>query len=195
MSIRQVPRVRIVSREFRQESARVISEIFHERPRIDDDDYRISLVHDAGSIIGDVEKQDSGDIQTEDDRPSDDSIRNYFEGGTGLGEAKEVDQKGQDNRPTQRDNIVVGWDGPNDPQNPQNWKRSKKYAMTVFYASLTFSVTFASSVFSTATVVTAKEFGVSDEVMTLGTSLFVLVIPRALVHPLIHSTDTRNRDS
>lgn len=39
---------------------------------------------------------------------------------------------------------------------------------------MTFCVTFASSVFSTAAVVTAEKFGVSEEVMILGTSLFVL---------------------
>ncbi|KAJ5570009.1 MFS multidrug transporter [Penicillium hispanicum] len=39
---------------------------------------------------------------------------------------------------------------------------------------MTFCVTFASSVFSAADASTAKEFGVSDEVMILGTSLFVL---------------------
>jgi hypothetical protein len=40
---------------------------------------------------------------------------------------------------------------------------------------LTWVVTFASSIFSTAVRPAAKEFGVSTEVMTLGTSLFVLV--------------------
>lgn len=39
---------------------------------------------------------------------------------------------------------------------------------------MTVSVTFASSVFSAATQDTAKIFGVSQEVMVLGTSLFVL---------------------
>lgn len=39
---------------------------------------------------------------------------------------------------------------------------------------MTVSVTFASSVFSTASSVTAEKFGVSQEVMVLGTSLFVL---------------------
>jgi len=39
---------------------------------------------------------------------------------------------------------------------------------------MTVSVTFASSVFSTATRVTARKFHVSEEVMVLGTSLFVL---------------------
>lgn len=75
----------------------------------------------------------------------------------------------------EEENTVVGWDGPDDPGNPMNWPNSKKYTVTVFYASLTFCLTFSSSVFSTATMVTAKMFGVSNEVMTLGTSLFVLV--------------------
>lgn len=39
---------------------------------------------------------------------------------------------------------------------------------------MTFTVTFASSVFSTATDATAEEFNVSSEVMVLGTALFVL---------------------
>ena len=39
---------------------------------------------------------------------------------------------------------------------------------------MTLVVTFASSVFSTATGMTAREFGISQEVMILGTALFVL---------------------
>ena len=106
------------------------------------------------------------------------------------------DQVGKDSRPTQStqwENNVVGWDGPNDPLNPQNWKKSKKYTTTVFYASMTFCITFASSVFSTATPVTAKLFGVSTEVMTLGTSLFVLVSASSQLHP--SNTDTCDRAS
>lgn len=39
---------------------------------------------------------------------------------------------------------------------------------------MTFVVTFASSVFSTVVEPTSQEFGVSQEVMILGVSLFVL---------------------
>ena len=90
-------------------------------------------------------------------------------------DSNEVDRGGLDKWRTEPENNVVAWDGPDDPQNPQNWSKAKKYTTTVLYASCTFTITFASSVFSTATEVTAKEFGVSLEVMTLGTSLFVLV--------------------
>ena len=75
----------------------------------------------------------------------------------------------------EKDPNLVEFDGPDDPGNPMNWSRTKKWTVTLVMAFLTFVITFASSVFSTATYVTALEFGVSDEVMTLGTSLFVLV--------------------
>jgi DHA1 family multidrug resistance protein-like MFS transporter len=69
---------------------------------------------------------------------------------------------------------IVGWDGPDDPKNPMNFSRSKKWTITMVTAFITLTVSFASSVFSTATIVTAKEFKVSLEVMILGVSLYVL---------------------
>lgn len=76
--------------------------------------------------------------------------------------------------PDEKDPNLIVWDGPDDPENPMNWPRSRKWLYTVVLGLMTFCITFASSVFSTATAVTAKVFGVSLEVMTLGTSLFVL---------------------
>jgi hypothetical protein len=69
---------------------------------------------------------------------------------------------------------IVGWDGPDDPQNPMNFSRSRKWTITMVTAFITLTVSFASSVFSTAKTVTAKEFGASLEVMILGVSLYVL---------------------
>jgi multidrug resistance protein len=74
--------------------------------------------------------------------------------------------------PAKDPNLIV-WDGPNDPENPMNWPARKKWIVTIALGLMTFCVTFASSVFSNATVPTSKEFGVSTEVTTLGTSLFV----------------------
>ncbi|KAJ5312978.1 hypothetical protein PENANT_c018G03255 [Penicillium antarcticum] len=75
---------------------------------------------------------------------------------------------------TDRDPNLIEWDGPDDPENPQNFSACRKWLITVVLGLMTVSVTFASSVFSTASVVTAEKFGVSQEVMVLGTSLFVL---------------------
>lgn len=76
-------------------------------------------------------------------------------------------------KPADKDPNLVEWDGPDDPENPQNFTRLRKWAITVSMSLMTMWITFASSVFSTATLVTAKEFNVSSEVMVLGTSLTV----------------------
>jgi MFS transporter, DHA1 family, multidrug resistance protein len=73
-----------------------------------------------------------------------------------------------------KDPNLIEWDGPEDPENPMNWPTSKKWIVTIALGMMTFCVTFASSVFSNATVPVAELFGVSTEVTTLGTSLFVL---------------------
>lgn len=83
-------------------------------------------------------------------------------------------QRGLDKEDDEKDPNLVTWDGDDDPGNPQNFKPWKKWLITCTTGIMTFTVTFASSVFSTATQVTALEFGVSSEVMVLGTSLFVL---------------------
>ncbi|PYH91440.1 MFS multidrug transporter [Aspergillus ellipticus CBS 707.79] len=72
-----------------------------------------------------------------------------------------------------KDPNLVDWDGPDDPEHPQNMPYWRKWVATMAFAFMTMWVTFASSVFSTATIVTAEEFGVSTEVMVLATSLVV----------------------
>lgn len=72
-----------------------------------------------------------------------------------------------------KDPNLVEWDGPDDLENPQNMPKWRKWVVTMTMSSMTMWLTFASSVFSTATLVTAKEFGVSTEVMILATSLVV----------------------
>lgn len=50
----------------------------------------------------------------------------------------------------------------------------RKWWITIITSLMTFVVSFGSSVFSTATQITAEEFGVSDEVMILGVTLYVV---------------------
>jgi MFS transporter, DHA1 family, multidrug resistance protein len=70
--------------------------------------------------------------------------------------------------------YIVEFTGPDDPLNPLNWSIRKRVFATILLSLTTFVVTFASSVFSSALRVVAVEFGISDEVATLGTSLFVI---------------------
>lgn len=73
-----------------------------------------------------------------------------------------------------KDPFLIEFDGPNDPMNPMNWSTTTKVSQTALLASLTFVVTFASSVFSVASKSVAEKFGVSQEVTVLGVSLFVM---------------------
>ncbi|KAK5167151.1 uncharacterized protein LTR77_007881 [Saxophila tyrrhenica] len=79
----------------------------------------------------------------------------------------------QPEQPPEPSNLVE-WDGPQDPNNPQNFATARKCRITAVAALMTFVISFGSSVFSTATEVTAEEFGTSNEVMILGVSLYVL---------------------
>ncbi|KAL9100802.1 MAG: hypothetical protein Q9163_003868 [Psora crenata] len=69
---------------------------------------------------------------------------------------------------------LITFDGPQDPGNPTEWSRHYKCMITFILAGMTFVTTFTSSIFSTAIDATAEEFHMSTEVMTLGTSLFLL---------------------
>lgn len=72
------------------------------------------------------------------------------------------------------DSSLVEWDDGNDPENPMNFSLAKKIWMSSMASFMTFGVSFASSVFSADTRVTAEKFDVSEEVMVLGVSLYVL---------------------
>ncbi|KAG9626441.1 MFS general substrate transporter, partial [Aureobasidium melanogenum] len=74
----------------------------------------------------------------------------------------------------EEDSKIVTWDGEHDPKKPQNMPEMRKWMIVVSSGLMTFCVSFASSVFSTTTFVTAELFGVSSEVMILGLSLYVL---------------------
>ncbi|KAK9314563.1 major facilitator superfamily domain-containing protein [Lipomyces starkeyi] len=73
-----------------------------------------------------------------------------------------------------REAYVVEYDGPNDPDHPQNYPLSKKIRVMSILGFCTFSIAFGSSIFSSATIVVAEKFHVSTLVAIIGTSLYVL---------------------
>ncbi|PWN49033.1 putative mfs-multidrug-resistance transporter [Violaceomyces palustris] len=88
------------------------------------------------------------------------------------GEVDEEKLKGEDDGvPT--DPNEVWWDGPNDPENPQNWSNTRKWVITLVAATLTINVTFSSTAPASATMKIAREYGLSQTVATLVTSLFL----------------------
>lgn len=74
---------------------------------------------------------------------------------------------------TEEDPYVVDY-LPDDPRDPMNWKQSKKWFITLTVAVATLAVAFVSSAYSGSTAQIIEEFQCSQEVATLGISLFVL---------------------
>lgn len=74
---------------------------------------------------------------------------------------------------TEEDPHVVVWID-NDPRNPMLWSKVKKWTITMLLAIATLAVAFVSSAFSGGVREILLEFNCSQEVVTLGVSLFVL---------------------
>lgn len=71
--------------------------------------------------------------------------------------------------------IKVTWKGPDDPENPKNWSRKRKWAATVVVSSFTFISPVSSSMVAPAISAISKEFGIKNEVeQQLVLSVFVL---------------------
>lgn len=74
---------------------------------------------------------------------------------------------------TDEDPYVVEWID-NDPRNPMTWPKTKKWLIAITVANSVLVVSFCSSAFSGGIQQIMREFHVSQEVVTLGVSLFVL---------------------
>ncbi|KAF9695801.1 hypothetical protein EKO04_005949 [Ascochyta lentis] len=74
---------------------------------------------------------------------------------------------------TEEDPYAVEW-LPNDPRNPMTFAKTKKWIMAIAVANSVLVVSFCSSAFSGGIQQIMIEFSVSQEIVTLGVSLFVL---------------------
>lgn len=86
---------------------------------------------------------------------------------------KEIEEWDYDGEGTEEDPYVVEWIE-NDPRNPMEWSKTRKWIMALAVANSVLVVSFCSSAFSGGIQQIMKEFSVSQEVVTLGVSLFVL---------------------
>ncbi|ETS87893.1 hypothetical protein PFICI_01721 [Pestalotiopsis fici W106-1] len=71
-----------------------------------------------------------------------------------------------------RDVYLVGWYGPDDPEDPLNWPESWKFIIAFQVCILNFVVYIASSLYVPGETSFMEEFDVSETVATLGLSLF-----------------------
>jgi len=70
--------------------------------------------------------------------------------------------------------FVVGFQGPDDPNNPHNWSLSVRIPCTFLIASIGCVVGIASAIDSSALQEAAKAFGVSEVVESMATGLFLV---------------------
>ena len=71
------------------------------------------------------------------------------------------------------DDVIVTFEGKDDPYHPQNWPTQKKVVTTMLYGFTTMSATWASSAYSAGTAQVAEQFHVGSQVAVLGTSLYL----------------------
>ena len=72
------------------------------------------------------------------------------------------------------DQTIVDWEDESDPDKPMNWPLRRKLWMSAIVSFMSFGVSIPSSMFSADVTVNANYFNVSEQVMVLGVSLYVL---------------------
>ncbi|KAJ5689118.1 hypothetical protein N7462_003510 [Penicillium macrosclerotiorum] len=76
---------------------------------------------------------------------------------------------------TDLDQGIVGWDGQDDPENPQNFLSRQKWGLLALMSGITFVSPLASSMFSPAVSYVGNDLGVTNEtVLSLSVSIFLL---------------------
>lgn len=75
---------------------------------------------------------------------------------------------------TEDDPYAVTWIPGNDPRNPMNFSSARKWTLTMTVAIATLAVSLVSSAYTGGVAEFELQFGASQEVITLGVSLFVL---------------------
>lgn len=84
---------------------------------------------------------------------------------------------------TDLDRGLVGWEGQDDRNNPQNFPSSKKWGLLMLVSAITFISPLASSMFSPAVSYVAKDLHVSDETL-LSFSVSIYLLGYAVSRPI-----------
>lgn len=80
---------------------------------------------------------------------------------------------------------IVGWDGQDDPNNPQNFPANKKWALLSLISIMTLISPLASSMFSPAISYVAREFKVMDQtILSFSVSIYILGYAVSPTQPL-----------
>lgn len=106
----------------------------------------------------------SSDVSTEKDTINETTDQNSLKRNENVTTDKDVT----------RDPFLVDWNGPDDPENPQNWSNSRKY-FTVAQVMLLTSITYmGASIYTPGEQAIRKDFHVGHVAATLNLSIYVL---------------------
>ena len=96
---------------------------------------------------------------------------------SGAGRVQSPDQQPSEKTAVddnEKGEILVGWDGEDDLENPQNWPTSSKIWVTMQLSMLAFAASLASSIIAPANRTIAEYTGVSEDLVVLNVSLYVV---------------------
>lgn len=85
---------------------------------------------------------------------------------------KQAPQQNDENEGVSLDSL--DWDGPDDPENPQNWGYGKKWVITMTAAFMCLSVTCGSSLYVSGTFDIMKKFGASQTLVLSGLTFYLV---------------------
>tara|TARA_R110002003_G_scaffold269_4_gene17976 strand:- start:2373 stop:2714 length:342 start_codon:yes stop_codon:yes gene_type:complete len=83
-------------------------------------------------------------VPVDDEKDLSKALEKDIEKGTAAGSVSSTEP--EDDNDT--DPNLVDFDGPDDPENPLNWKSSKKWGMVTLISAITFLTPLASSMFA-----------------------------------------------
>jgi hypothetical protein len=86
------------------------------------------------------------------------------------------------------DPNVVDFDGPDDMENPMNWKASKKWGMVMLVSAITFLTPLASSIFAPGIPEVMREFNSTNDMLEgFMLSIYVLGVGSCRIVLRIHA--------
>lgn len=92
----------------------------------------------------------------------------------GLG-GPQPSKEPKDEKPSETDPNLIGWDRPDDPENPKNWSIRKKWGATVCVSMFTFISPVASSMVAPALIKVEKDLNITTQIeRNMVMSIFVL---------------------
>ncbi|KAI3340516.1 major facilitator superfamily domain-containing protein [Ustulina deusta] len=88
-----------------------------------------------------------------------------------------------DDSPATPDEVVVDWDGPNDPANPLNWSSARKTFIITVVSAVTFNISLVPTIFAPGVPLLLSEFH-SESAALASFAVSAYVVPFA-ISPLI----------